>query len=129
MKRRCLAVCNRPEGFLMRHYRRGLRGAFDLGTRYGLACVGCCWALMALMVVLAAGSLFAMLALTAIMFAERALGWNERFVRAVGLACVGLGALVMASPAAMPALSHNAAAWVSSGSTLHAHGSLFWCHV
>jgi predicted metal-binding membrane protein len=128
LKRRCLTVCSHPGGFLMRHYRRGAVNALDLGVRYGIACVGCCWALMALMVVLGGDSLFAMMLLTAIMFAERALGWNDRFAGAIGLACVGLGTLVAASPDAVPALAHNATMWSGMGLTGLPHGPLFWCH-
>jgi predicted metal-binding membrane protein len=128
LKRRCLTVCSHPGSFLMRHYRRGAVNALDLGVRYGIACVGCCWALMILMVVLGAGSLYAMLALTAIMFAERALGWNNGFVSVIGLACVGLGALVAASPDAVPALAHNAIMWSGMESMGQLHGPLFWCY-
>jgi glucose/arabinose dehydrogenase len=53
--------------------------------------MGCCWALMALMVVLGGGSLYLMMLLTAIMFAERAMGWDDRFVKVVGLTGVALG--------------------------------------
>lgn len=128
LKRRCLALCSHPGGFLVRHYRRGVVNALDLGVRYGIACVGCCWALMTLMFVLGAGSLYAMMVLTVIMFAERALGWNNRFASAIGLTCVGLGALIAASPDAVPALAHNAAMWTGTGLTGQPHGLLFWCH-
>jgi predicted metal-binding membrane protein len=128
IKRRCLAVCSHPGGFLMRRYRRGVGNAVDLGVRYGIACVGCCWALMALMVVLGAGSLFAMMVLSGIMFAERTFGRDNRFAVVVGLACVGLGTLVIASPGAVPALAHNAAMWTGMGLTGPPHGLLFWCH-
>jgi predicted metal-binding membrane protein len=126
LKRRCLAVCSRPGGFLARHYRRGVGSAVDLGVRYGIACVGCCWALMLVMVLLGAGSLYAMIVLTAIMFAERALGWNHRFAGTIGLACIGLGALVAATPEAVPALAHNAGMWTGMG--LMAPSHLSWCH-
>jgi predicted metal-binding membrane protein len=128
LKRRCLTICSHPGNFLMRHYRRGVGNALDLGVRYGIACVGCCWALMTLLVVLGAGSLYAMMVLTAIMFAERALGWNNRFASTIGLTCVGLGALIAASPDAVPALAHNATTWASMGLTGQPHGLLFWCH-
>lgn len=128
LERRCLTICSQPGNFLMRHYRRGAGNALDLGVRYGIACVGCCWALMILMIVLGAGSLYAMMILTAVMFAERALGWNNRFASAIGLTCVGLGALLVASPDAVPALANNAATWTGMGLTGQPHGLLFWCH-
>jgi predicted metal-binding membrane protein len=128
-KHRCLAVCGNPGGFLMRHYRRGAGGAMTLGLRYGLACVGCCWALMVAMVVLGGGSLFVMMILALIMFAERAMGWTGRFAGAVGLVFIGLGVLVAASPDTMPAFAQNAANWVDMASMQAGHHSmLFWCH-
>jgi predicted metal-binding membrane protein len=129
LKRRCLIVCSHPGIFLMRYYRRGVGNALALGIRYGLVCLGCCWALMTLMVVLGGSSLCLMLVLTVIMFAERAMGWNERFARGVGLACVALGVLVATSPQTMPAFAQNAASWISMGSMqLAHHGWPFWCH-
>src|SRR6516165_4197724 len=49
----CLAQCQRPFEFVMRHggYRRDARGSIMLGLRHGAYCVGCCWTLMALLLV------------------------------------------------------------------------------
>jgi predicted metal-binding membrane protein len=129
LKHRCLAVCGNPGSFLMRHYRRGAGGAAALGIRYGLACLGCCWALMIVMVVLGRGSLYVMMVLALIMFVERAMGWTVRFAGAVGLVCIGLGVLVVVSPDTMPAFAQNAASWVDMASMQAGHhGLLSWCH-
>jgi predicted metal-binding membrane protein len=129
LKRRCLLVCSQPGMFLMRHYRRGAGNAFMLGLRFGLVCLGCCWALMTLMVVLGGGSIYLMLLLTVIMFAERTLGWDDRFVRVVGLLGVALGVLIVASPEAVPALAQNAERWADMQSMQFSpHGLLLWCH-
>ena len=49
----CLAQCQRPFEFVMRHggYRRDAPGSLMLGLRHGAYCVGCCWTLMALLLV------------------------------------------------------------------------------
>jgi predicted metal-binding membrane protein len=49
----CLTQCQTPFAFLMSHggFRRDAAGAFMLGLRHGAYCVGCCWALMALLLV------------------------------------------------------------------------------
>jgi len=49
----CLAECQTPFAFLIRHggFRRDAPGALMLGLRHGGYCVGCCWALMALLFV------------------------------------------------------------------------------
>jgi predicted metal-binding membrane protein len=47
----CLAQCQTPFAFLMRHggFRSDAPGSLMLGLRHGSYCVGCCWALMALL--------------------------------------------------------------------------------
>jgi predicted metal-binding membrane protein len=49
----CLTQCQRPFAFLMRHggFRGDALGCLMLGVRHGAYCVGCCWALMALLLV------------------------------------------------------------------------------
>ena len=51
----CLAQCQRPFEFVMCHggFRRDVPGCVVLGLRHGAYCVGCCWALMALLLVAA----------------------------------------------------------------------------
>jgi predicted metal-binding membrane protein len=128
LKRRCLAVCSHPASFFMRHYRRGVGSALVLGLRYGLVCLGCCWALMMVMVVAGGENLYLMAALSTIMFAERALGWDERFAATVGLGCIALGVLLAISPDAASALAQNAGKWIAMGSMhLHHGGWSFWC--
>lgn len=53
LKYACLRQCQTPVVFLQAHggFRRDPRGAVALGFRHGLYCVGCCWALMALLFV------------------------------------------------------------------------------
>jgi predicted metal-binding membrane protein len=129
LKRRCLAICGQPATFLMRHYRRGAGNAFVLGLRFGLVCAGCCWSLMLIMIMLGGGSLLLMMLLTSIMFAERTAGWDNRFVRLVGLASIVLGVTVIATPGAVPALAHNAGSWIEMNSVMHMtnHDWLPWC--
>ena len=49
LKYACLARCQSPLGFILAEWREGARGAFVMGVRHGAFCVGCCWALMALL--------------------------------------------------------------------------------
>lgn len=51
LKRACLRHCRSPVEFLAAHWRPGARGAFVMGVRHGAYCLGCCWALMALLFV------------------------------------------------------------------------------
>jgi predicted metal-binding membrane protein len=47
IKSACLSHCQSPLGFITQHWREGVAGAFRMGARHGVFCVGCCWALMA----------------------------------------------------------------------------------
>ena len=49
LKQACLTTCQSPMAFLTRRWRSGLFGAFRMGIEQGVYCVGCCWALMALL--------------------------------------------------------------------------------
>jgi predicted metal-binding membrane protein len=51
LKRACLVKCQTPLGFLMTYWRNGRVGAFRMGVRHGVFCVGCCWAVMLLLFV------------------------------------------------------------------------------
>lgn len=46
-KQACLDKCRTPVDFLMTHWGRS---AFRLGVEHGLWCLGCCWTLMAVLV-------------------------------------------------------------------------------
>lgn len=48
-KRACLRGCRSPMSFILSEWREGTSGALLMGVRHGLTCIGCCWALMALM--------------------------------------------------------------------------------
>src|SRR5208282_2367329 len=53
LKDSCLASCRAPLSFVLRHggFRADAVGSLSLGFRHGLYCIGCCWALMALLFV------------------------------------------------------------------------------
>ena len=104
LKDRCLDQCRHPGPFLMRHYRRGTRGAFDLGRRHGLFCIGCCWALMALMLAVGVASLVWMGALAAVMYYERVGQHGRRLTPVLGVALIGWGIVVAAHPSWLPGI-------------------------
>jgi predicted metal-binding membrane protein len=104
LKDRCLDQCRHPGPFLMRHYRRGARGGFDLGRRHGLFCIGCCWTLMALMLVMGAASLVWMAGLGAVMYYERVGRHGRRLTPVAGVLLIGWALLVAAHPPWLPAM-------------------------
>ena len=104
LKDRCLDQCRHPGPFLMRHYRRGVRGGFDLGRRHGLFCIGCCWALMALMLAVGVASLVWMGALGAVMYYERVGRHGRALTPVLGVALIAWGTVVAAHPAWLPGI-------------------------
>jgi len=102
LKDACLRACRLPGNFLMRHYRRGLRAAFDLGYRHGLFCAGCCWALMLIGFASGFASLWWMAALTALMVYEKTARRGRAAVPVAGAVLLLWSALVFAHPAWLP---------------------------
>jgi predicted metal-binding membrane protein len=49
LKHACLRHCRSPIDFVARYWRPGTVGAFRMGVRHGLFCLGCCWLLMVLL--------------------------------------------------------------------------------
>jgi predicted metal-binding membrane protein len=87
----CMAHCRSPLGFFMTSWRQGRRGAFTMGVRHGLYCVGCCWALMALSFVFGVMNLLWMAGVTAFLLVEKITSWGPRFGRTAGVILAGYG--------------------------------------
>lgn len=85
LKDACLKGCRHPVSFLLRHHRRRGGVGWDLGLRHGMFCVGCCWALMLVMVVAGTAQLALMGVLALVMLAEKAMPWGEKVVRPIGI--------------------------------------------
>src|SRR3546814_3500456 len=49
LKQACLTHCRSPFAFLLTRWRGGRGGAFAMGVEPGAWCLGCCWALLALL--------------------------------------------------------------------------------
>ena len=71
LKEMCATQCRTPFAFFLAEWRDGKTGALMLGLKHGSYCVGCCWALMAVMFVVGAMNLLWMAALTLLMLAEK----------------------------------------------------------
>jgi len=95
LKRACLAHCRRPFSFFFANWTDEIAGVFRLGLRQGIYCLGCCWALMLLMLAFGAMNLVWMAALAVVMAAEK-LTSSQALPRAVGVALIAAGAVVFA---------------------------------
>lgn len=98
LKRTCLTHCRTPAQFLSRHWRPGRTGALRLGVLHGGYCVGCCWALMALLFVGGVMNPLWIAALAVIVLIEKIAPAGEIAARAGGALLVawGLAALSLA---------------------------------
>ena len=94
-KNACLRSCRAPLAFFIRHdFGSGMGAAARLGGLHGAVCLGCCWALMALMVVVGAMSVAWMAGLGVVFLAEKAWGHGVALSRAVGAGALGAAAVV-----------------------------------
>ncbi|WP_316165011.1 MULTISPECIES: DUF2182 domain-containing protein [unclassified Bradyrhizobium] len=99
LKSACLAQCQSPLLFLMRHggFRGDLQGCVLLGLRHGGYCVGCCWALMALLFVGGVMSVMWIAILTLLVLFEKLTPVGRWVARAAGIACSAAGAWMLVS--------------------------------
>jgi predicted metal-binding membrane protein len=108
LKRSCLRACRSPMSFFLT--RRGSLSspsvAFSAGVEHGLFCLGCCWALMAVLVVLGGMQLGWALALALIISAEKLLPGGEAVARATAGLCLSLGAALLFAPSLLVHLIH-----------------------
>jgi len=98
LKYRCLEQCRTPFTFVTSRWSGSApaRDAWRIGLDHGLFCVGCCWALMLVMFVVGIGSIGWMLALAAVMAAEKNLPWGARLRTPLGIGLVAWAALLVA---------------------------------
>jgi predicted metal-binding membrane protein len=105
LKTRCLKHCRSPLSLLLHYgaYRGRLRDV-RAGAHHGAWCLGCCWSLMALFVVLGVMNLAAMVVLAAVVLAEKLWAHGELLARAVGVAALALAMAVIWVPTLAPGL-------------------------
>ena len=95
LKDACLHRCRSPLWFLMTQWRPGSAGGIKMGIAHGRFCIGCCWALMALMFVGGSMNLLWTAGLALFMLAEKALPAGRTIGRIAGAGLVAWGAGVL----------------------------------
>lgn len=97
LKASCLTRCRDPMTFLMSEWRSGPAGAWVMGLRHGVFCVGCCWALMGVLFVVGVMNL-PWVALIAVLVAlEKMAPHGVMVARLNGVAMMAAGVLTLAS--------------------------------
>jgi predicted metal-binding membrane protein len=94
VKDACLRPCRSPVDFLVTHWHGGSIGALRIGVEHGAYCVGCCWALMAVLVVAGAMGLFWVVGIALAVAAEKLLPTGPALGRIGGIALVAAGVVV-----------------------------------
>jgi predicted metal-binding membrane protein len=104
IKRVCLARCRTPVSFMLTYWRAGRGGAMSMGLRHGLFCLGCCWVLFLVLLPLGVMNVAAMVAVAALVFAEKVLPRGEAVARAAAVALIAYGLFAAVVPRALPTL-------------------------
>ena len=91
LKHACLRACRSPLGFLISDWRDGLWGAWHMGIRHGLYCLGCCWAMMALLFVGGVMNLLWIAALAGLVAIEKLAPKGEVVAQVLGGVMIGVG--------------------------------------
>lgn len=97
LKQTCLRHCRSPLDFILTQWREGSLGAFTMGTRHGLYCVGCCWVLMLLLFVGGIMNLAWIAGLAIFVLLEKLAPAGHWMGRWAGLALVAWGSVTLSS--------------------------------
>jgi predicted metal-binding membrane protein len=90
----CLTQCQTPFAFLMRQggFRGDAPGSLMLGVRHGAYCVGCCWALMALLLVGGVMNVLWIALLALLVLLEKATPFGRQIAPVAGVVLIAAGA-------------------------------------
>jgi len=105
-KRICFDHCQSPFAFIAMHdFDGGAASALRAGVIHGAFCLGCCWAITTVLLVVGLMNLLWMAGIFALFFIEKS--WKHGLIvaRIAGVALVVLGAAVIAHPALLASIS------------------------
>lgn len=92
-KRDCLSRCRATADLCPHTAQQSLKETWRQGLRYGLFCLGSCWAIMLLMFGLGLKNLLGMVALTAVIFVEKEIPGGARLRPLIGVSFLLLAGL------------------------------------
>ena len=95
LKAACLNHCRGPVEALTRNRRTGRAAAFRMGLLHGRFCLGCCWALMALIFVGGVMNIWWILGITLYVALEKLAPHGDRLARPLGAALVFAGLILL----------------------------------
>lgn len=95
LKHACLRHCRSPLDFVLMHWREGLHGAYAMGLRHGMYCLGCCWMLMLLLFVGGVMNLAWIAGLALLVLVEKLVPAGHWVGRIIGAVLVTWGSVVL----------------------------------
>jgi predicted metal-binding membrane protein len=105
-KQVCLDKCQTPFAFIAQHdFEGGATSALRAGIVHGAYCMGCCWALTVVFLVVGLMNLIWMAAIFALFLIEKSWRRGLAMARVAGAALIMLGAIVIVYPGVLPAIS------------------------
>ncbi|HVL98646.1 MAG TPA: DUF2182 domain-containing protein [Egibacteraceae bacterium] len=105
-KAHCQQTCCTPVTTVLRHDAgKGPASALRTGVAHGIHCLGCCWALMAVLLVVGLMNLAWMVGLSLLFVVEKHAARALVVGRVIGAGLIVVGVAVMASPALLQAVS------------------------
>ena len=95
LKNICLDKCRSPAEFLAENTRKGEFGALIMGVHHGAFCLGCCWALMALLFVGGVMNLYWIIGIALYVAIEKLLPQLSWLNKVLGVSLIGAGILLI----------------------------------
>jgi len=103
----CQRACRSPMSFLMTHHFGGVVGALRTGATHGAYCLGCCWALMAVLFVVGLMNLVWMAGIAVVFLAEKNWRHGVALTKVVGTSLVIFGLAVVVHPALLGSVTSS----------------------
>lgn len=95
IKQSCFRHCRSPLSLITTHWREGNLNAIKMGFSHGQYCLGCCWALMALLFVLGVMDLFWISMLTLVVLIEKLAPKGDIFGKLLGLVLIAISLIML----------------------------------
>lgn len=95
LKNTCLGNCRSPIGFIHQHWKSGKTGAFRMGIKNGMYCLGCCWILMILLFVSGIMNIFWIIIISLFVLIEKVLPSVKVISLIAGIALIAYGIIVL----------------------------------
>ncbi|MEZ5102389.1 MAG: DUF2182 domain-containing protein [Thermoleophilia bacterium] len=119
MKDACLTRCRSPLGFLMRFGSfAGRLQDLRVGVYHGAFCIGCCWALMGVLVAVGLMNVAWMAGLAALMLLEKTWRYGRELGRVCGVVLIAIAFFVPWNPQLVPGLQPDGG---TAGAVRHDH--------